>query len=47
LTQPLHSHDGEKLTVQCLEDYAHADFVMVGNARERAYAPLFFKLQEK
>uniref|UniRef100_A0A0D9W351 Lipase n=1 Tax=Leersia perrieri TaxID=77586 RepID=A0A0D9W351_9ORYZ len=44
-----HSHDGDKLTVQYLADYAHADFVMAGNARERVYAPLmaFFKLQEK
>ncbi|KAF0930770.1 hypothetical protein E2562_035138 [Oryza meyeriana var. granulata] len=42
------SHDGGKLTVQYLADYAHADFVMAGNARERVYAPLmaFFKLQE-
>uniref|UniRef100_A0A0E0KNM2 Lipase n=1 Tax=Oryza punctata TaxID=4537 RepID=A0A0E0KNM2_ORYPU len=43
------SHDGDKLTVQYLADYAHADFVMARNARERVYAPLmaFFKLQEK
>ncbi|GJN11790.1 hypothetical protein PR202_ga30028 [Eleusine coracana subsp. coracana] len=49
LTQALQSHDGDKLTVQYLDDYAHADFVMAGNARERVYAPLmaFFKLQEK
>ncbi|PVH34974.1 hypothetical protein PAHAL_7G077700 [Panicum hallii] len=49
LVQALKSHDGDKLTVQYLDDYAHADFVMAGNARERVYAPLmaFFKLQEK
>ncbi|RCV32747.1 hypothetical protein SETIT_7G028300v2 [Setaria italica] len=47
--QALKSHDGDKLTVQYLDNYAHADFVMAGNARERVYAPLmaFFKLQEK
>ncbi|BAS88371.1 triacylglycerol lipase 2 [Oryza sativa Japonica Group] len=44
-----HSRDGDKLTVQYLADYAHADFVMARNAGERVYAPLmaFFKLQEK
>ncbi|OEL20306.1 Triacylglycerol lipase 2 [Dichanthelium oligosanthes] len=49
LVQALKSHDADKLTVQYLDDYAHADFVMAGNARERVYAPLmaFFKLQEK
>ncbi|KAL6653004.1 hypothetical protein ACP70R_011929 [Stipagrostis hirtigluma subsp. patula] len=49
LLQALKSHHGDKLTVQYLDDYAHADFVMAGNARERVYAPLmaFFKLQEK
>ncbi|RLM74328.1 triacylglycerol lipase 2-like [Panicum miliaceum] len=49
LVQALKSHEGDKLTVQYLDDYAHADFVMAGNARERVYAPLmaFFKLQEK
>ncbi|EES10556.1 hypothetical protein BDA96_06G040300 [Sorghum bicolor] len=49
LLQVLKSHDGDKLTVQYLEDYAHADFVFAGNARERVYAPLmaFFKLQDK
>ncbi|KAL6851522.1 hypothetical protein ACP4OV_020455 [Aristida adscensionis] len=48
LVQALKPHDGDKLTVQYLDDYAHADFVMAGNARERVYAPLmaFFKLQE-
>ncbi|TVU13405.1 hypothetical protein EJB05_40459, partial [Eragrostis curvula] len=45
----LNSHDADKLTVQYLDDYAHADFVMAGNAKERVYGPLmaFFKLQEK
>ena len=49
LVQALKSHDGDKLTVQYLDDYAHADFVMAINARDRVYAPLmaFFKLQEK
>ncbi|KAF8758040.1 hypothetical protein HU200_010801 [Digitaria exilis] len=49
LIRSLQSHDSDKLTVQYLDDYAHADFVMAGNANERVYAPLmaFFKLQEK
>ncbi|KAJ1267548.1 hypothetical protein BS78_07G065000 [Paspalum vaginatum] len=48
LVQALESHDSDKLTVQYLEDYAHADFVMAGNAKARVYAPLmaFFKLQD-
>lgn len=48
LFQALKSHDGDKLTAQYLADYAHADFVMAVNAKERVYAPLmaFFKLQE-
>lgn len=47
--QALKSHDKDKLTVQYLADYAHADFVFAGNAKERVYAPLmaFFRLQEK
>ncbi|WVZ85270.1 hypothetical protein U9M48_032217 [Paspalum notatum var. saurae] len=48
LVQALESHDKDKLTVQYLEDYAHADFVMAGNAKARVYVPLmaFFKLQD-
>jgi lysosomal acid lipase/cholesteryl ester hydrolase len=49
LEQALHSHDSDKLTVQYLADYAHADFVLAGNAKERVYQALmaFFRLQEK
>ena len=49
LEQALQSHDSDKLTVQYLADYAHADFILAGNAKERVYRPLmaFFRLQEK
>ncbi|KAM3366754.1 hypothetical protein ACQJBY_015844 [Aegilops geniculata] len=49
LKQALKSHDSDTLTVQYLADYAHADFVLAGNAKERVYGPLmaFFRLQDK
>ncbi|KAM0886002.1 hypothetical protein ACQ4PT_029974 [Festuca glaucescens] len=49
LEHALQSHDSDKLTFQYLADYAHADFVLAGNAKERVYQALmaFFRLQEK
>ncbi|KAI5012837.1 hypothetical protein ZWY2020_025103 [Hordeum vulgare] len=49
LEQALKPHDSDTLTVQYLADYAHADFVLAGNAKERVYGPLmaFFRLQDK
>ena len=43
----LKDHDGNKLVVQYIDDYAHADFVMAVNAKQVVYDPLmaFFKLQ--
>lgn len=37
LLDDLKFHDGDKLTVQFVEDYAHADFVMGVNAKEIVY----------
>ncbi|KDP30819.1 hypothetical protein JCGZ_13762 [Jatropha curcas] len=47
LLDSLKGHDGDKLVIQYREDYAHADYVMAGNAKQDVYDPLmaFFKLQ--
>ncbi|CAK9184075.1 unnamed protein product [Ilex paraguariensis] len=47
LLDNLKDHDGDKLVVQYIENYAHADYVMGVNARQAVYDPLmaFFKLQ--
>ncbi|KAF8043144.1 hypothetical protein BT93_A1480 [Corymbia citriodora subsp. variegata] len=47
LLENLKDHDGDKLVTQYREDYAHADFVMGGTAREVVYDPLtaFLRLQ--
>ncbi|KAG9455103.1 hypothetical protein H6P81_008007 [Aristolochia fimbriata] len=46
LRDSLKYHDADKLTVQYINDYAHADFVMAVNAKQVVYDPLisFFKL---
>ncbi|KAG9447900.1 hypothetical protein H6P81_014028 [Aristolochia fimbriata] len=42
-------HDGDKLTVQYIKDYAHADFVMGVNAKRIVYDAIvaFFNRQER
>ena len=47
LLDSLKDHDGDKLVVQFIEDYAHADYVMGVNAKQAVYDPLmvFFRLQ--
>ncbi|XP_052178527.1 triacylglycerol lipase 2-like [Diospyros lotus] len=47
LLDSLKDHDGDKLVVQYIEDYAHADYVMGVNAKQAVYDPLmvFFRLQ--
>ncbi|ONK68054.1 uncharacterized protein A4U43_C05F6820 [Asparagus officinalis] len=46
LLNSLHFHDGDKMTVQYQDNYAHADFVMAVNAKRIVYDPLmaFFEL---
>ncbi|XP_010034663.2 triacylglycerol lipase 2 [Eucalyptus grandis] len=46
--ESLKLHDAGKLTVQFIEDYAHADFVMGVNAKDIVFGPLlsFFKNQQ-
>lgn len=47
LLDNLKDHQGDKLVVQFVEEYAHADFVFGENANQVVYDPLmaFFKLQ--
>lgn len=47
LLDKLKDHDGDKLMVQYISDYAHADFVLAQNAKQEAYDPLiaFLRLQ--
>ncbi|KAI3970285.1 hypothetical protein MKX01_023932 [Papaver californicum] len=47
LLDSLKYHDGDKLTVQFVKDFAHADFVMGVSAKEIVYDALvaFFKRQ--
>ncbi|XP_071722625.1 triacylglycerol lipase 2-like [Rutidosis leptorrhynchoides] len=47
LVENLKDHDADKLVLQYIDDYAHADFVMGENANVNVYNPLitFFKLQ--
>lgn len=47
LLDSLKEHEGDKLVVQYIENYAHADFVMAVNATQAVYDPLmaFFRLQ--
>lgn len=47
LLDSLKFHDGDKLTVQFIKDYAHADFIMGVNAKDIVYNALlaFFKRQ--
>ncbi|KAK7266930.1 hypothetical protein RIF29_19591 [Crotalaria pallida] len=47
LIDRLKSHDANKLNVQFIKDYAHADYVMAVNAKERVYNDVvsFFKRQ--
>ncbi|XP_022758991.1 triacylglycerol lipase 2-like [Durio zibethinus] len=47
LLDSLKDHDGDKLVIQYRDDYAHADYVMAGNAKQDVYDPLiaFFRLQ--
>ncbi|XP_031394667.1 triacylglycerol lipase 2-like [Punica granatum] len=45
LLRSLRDHDGDKLVIQYLDNYAHADFVMADNAREIVYNPLIAFLQ--
>ncbi|KAK6919295.1 Serine aminopeptidase, S33 [Dillenia turbinata] len=47
LLENLKDHQADKLVVQYIEDYAHADFVFGVNAKQIVYNPLmsFFKLQ--
>lgn len=40
LLENLRDHDKDKLVVQCIEDYAHLDFVMAVNAYQVVYDPL-------
>nr|XP_027062872.1 triacylglycerol lipase 2-like [Coffea arabica] len=46
LVDNLKDHDKDKIVVQYIENYAHADYVMGVNARETVYEPLmaFFRL---
>ncbi|GJU82300.1 triacylglycerol lipase 2-like protein [Tanacetum coccineum] len=46
LLRTLKDHDRDKIQVQFIRDYAHADFVMATNAKQSVYEPLmaFFKL---
>ncbi|KAJ7964767.1 Lipase [Quillaja saponaria] len=46
LLDSLKDHDSDKLVVQFIEDYAHADFVMGVNANQVVYDPImaFFRL---
>ncbi|KAL3509958.1 hypothetical protein ACH5RR_029359 [Cinchona calisaya] len=46
LVDSLKDHDKDKIVVQFIEDYAHADYVMGVNAKEAVYDPLmaFFRL---
>nr|GEX09485.1 triacylglycerol lipase 2-like [Tanacetum cinerariifolium] len=46
LLRTLKDHDHDKIQVQFIQDYAHADFVMATNAKQAVYEPLmaFFKL---
>lgn len=46
LLRTLQRHDRDKIVVQFIRTYAHADFVMGTNARQVVYEPLmaFFKL---
>lgn len=47
LLDSLKFHDGDKLTVQYIKDYAHADFIMGVNAKDIVYNAMvsFFKRQ--
>lgn len=47
LLESLKDHNGDKIIVQYRDDYAHADYVMGGNAKQVVYDPLiaFFRLQ--
>ncbi|CAI0551014.1 unnamed protein product [Linum tenue] len=46
LLRSLKDHMGDKLVSQFIDNYAHADYVMADNAREKVYEPLlgFLKL---
>ncbi|PWA76641.1 gastric triacylglycerol lipase [Artemisia annua] len=46
LLRTLKDHEQDKIVVQFITDYAHADFVMATNAKQVVYEPLmaFFKL---
>lgn len=46
LVDNLKDHDKDKIVVQYIDNYAHADYVMGVNARETVYEPLmaFFRL---
>ncbi|KAM2060421.1 hypothetical protein ACFX1T_045616 [Malus domestica] len=47
LLKSLKNHDGDKLVLQYLDDYAHVDFVMGETAKQDVYDPLmaFLRLQ--
>lgn len=46
LLENLKDHDGDKLVVQYIDEYAHADFILGVNANRIVYDPLmaFFKI---
>lgn len=48
LLDSLKNHDVDKLSLQFIQDYAHADYVMAINAKELVYDPLihFFRLHD-
>ena len=40
LLNDLRDHDKDKLVEQYIEEYAHMDFIMAGNANQKVYDPL-------